>query len=55
MSNFQGTLEYIAPELLQGKIPTIKCDIYSLAILMWQMQNCCEPYKVDNIKHNKYT
>ncbi|XP_026464351.1 serine/threonine-protein kinase mos-like [Ctenocephalides felis] len=45
-NNLQGTLEYIAPELLQGKIPTIKCDIYSLAILMWQMQNCCEPYKI---------
>merc|ERR1712025_1291675 len=32
-----GTPGYQAPEFLRGKTPTPACDVYSLAILMWQL------------------
>jgi len=32
-----GTPGYQAPEFLRGKPPSTACDIYSLAILMWQL------------------
>eukprot|EP00092_Neocalanus_flemingeri_P041338 GFUD01045012.1.p1 GENE.GFUD01045012.1~~GFUD01045012.1.p1 ORF type:complete len:496 (+),score=109.92 GFUD01045012.1:65-1552(+) len=34
-----GTPGYQAPEFLRGCRPTPACDIYSLAILMWQMDS----------------
>merc|ERR1712002_51612 len=32
-----GTPGYQAPEFLRGKTPAPACDVYSLAILMWQL------------------
>lgn len=31
---------YTAPEILRGLVPTIKCDIYSLGLIFWQLRNC---------------
>merc|ERR1712002_826308 len=33
-----GTPGYQAPEFLRGKTPTPACDVYSMAILMWQLE-----------------
>jgi eukaryotic-like serine/threonine-protein kinase len=33
----QGTLNYIAPELLKGEAPTIKSDIYALGVMLYQI------------------
>lgn len=41
---FSGTIRYAAPEILMGKMPTVKCDIYSLGIVMWQMKYNKIPY-----------
>ncbi|XP_031334823.1 serine/threonine-protein kinase mos-like isoform X2 [Photinus pyralis] len=39
-----GTILYAAPELLMGRVPTAKCDIYSFGVLLWQMRYREIPY-----------
>jgi len=39
-----GTPGYQAPEFLRGKTPTPACDVYSLAILMWQLESREVPF-----------
>jgi len=39
-----GTPGYQAPELLLGKSPTAACDVYSLGILLWQLDSREVPY-----------
>ena len=34
-----GTPGYQAPEFLRGQAPTTHCDIYSLGILLWQLDS----------------
>ncbi|KAK4883509.1 hypothetical protein RN001_006828 [Aquatica leii] len=41
---YVGTVSYSAPELLSGKIPTAKCDVYSLGIVLWQLRYREMPY-----------
>lgn len=36
-SSAGGTRLYLAPELLEGKIPTMQSDIYALGLLLYQM------------------
>ncbi|XP_044258917.1 serine/threonine-protein kinase mos [Tribolium madens] len=48
MCTFQGTVAYTAPEILRGKLPNTKSDIYSLAILIWQMIHRKCPYEFLN-------
>ncbi|HEY1537574.1 MAG TPA: serine/threonine-protein kinase, partial [Polyangiaceae bacterium] len=31
----KGKLSYLAPELLMGLAPTVKCDLFSLGVVMW--------------------
>ena len=35
---------YQAPELLKGKVPSRACDVYSLGILLWQLDSRSVPY-----------
>ena len=39
-----GTPGYQAPELLLGKSPKAACDVYSLGILLWQLDSREVPY-----------
>ena len=39
-----GTPGYQAPELLLGKSPAAACDVYSLGILLWQLDSREAPY-----------
>ncbi|XP_004435814.1 PREDICTED: proto-oncogene serine/threonine-protein kinase mos [Ceratotherium simum simum] len=39
-----GTYTHRAPELLKGEAPTLKADIYSFAITLWQMTTKETPY-----------
>jgi serine/threonine protein kinase len=32
-----GTIEYMAPELIEGKDPSIACDIYAIGVTMYEM------------------
>lgn len=44
-------MAYAAPELLLGKLPTTKCDVYSLGILLWQMRYREYPYfEIDSME-----
>ncbi|KAF2887657.1 hypothetical protein ILUMI_18516, partial [Ignelater luminosus] len=46
-----ATVAYAAPELLLGKLPTTQCDVYSLGILLWQMQYREIPYlEIDSME-----
>ncbi|XP_063909848.1 serine/threonine-protein kinase mos [Zophobas morio] len=46
---YQGTVAYTAPEILKGKTPSSKCDIYSLGFLIWQLMSGKNPYEcLDN-------
>jgi serine/threonine protein kinase len=47
-----GNLPYIAPEVINGKGYTFASDIYSVAILMWEISSGQLPF--DNYKHNDY-
>ena len=40
-----GTIAYRAPELFQGKLPTTKADIYSLAVTLWALKHQERPYR----------
>ena len=42
-----GSLPYMAPEVVLGKTYDSKCDVFSFAILLWEMlslQECCKGY-----------
>ena len=36
-SSTSGTVQYLAPELLEGKLPTVQADIYSLGVILYQL------------------
>ena len=41
----RGTCLYIAPELISGSLPTNKCVVFSLGIVLWQMlAKAADPY-----------
>ncbi|POG73005.1 kinase-like domain-containing protein, partial [Rhizophagus irregularis DAOM 181602=DAOM 197198] len=39
-----GNLPYIAPEVIIGKEYTFKSDIYSIAMLMWEISSGQPPF-----------
>jgi len=43
-----GTFAYRAPELLKGELPSIKADMYSLGICLWQMLTREIPYGLES-------
>ena len=47
-SSMQGTPAYRAPELFQGKQPTTKADVYSLAVTLWSLKHQQLPYQGQN-------
>ncbi|GBB92334.1 hypothetical protein RclHR1_00020037 [Rhizophagus clarus] len=47
-----GNLPYIAPEVINGKGYTFASDIYSIAILMWEISSGYPPFI--NYKHDDY-
>ena len=47
-STMQGTPAYRAPELFQGKRPTTKSDVYSLAVTLWALKHQQLPYNGQN-------
>ncbi|XP_032595482.1 mitogen-activated protein kinase kinase kinase 7-like isoform X3 [Drosophila grimshawi] len=44
MTTAPGTAIYTAPEVFEGKKYTEKCDVYSFAIILWQVFSKQEPY-----------
>ena len=57
-NSVMGSVHYLAPEQASGGASTIKCDIYSLGILMFELLTGKVPFKGDNaveiaIKHMK--
>ncbi|EXX56503.1 Cla4p [Rhizophagus irregularis DAOM 197198w] len=47
-----GNLPYIAPEVIAGKETTFKSDIYSIAMLMWEISSGQPPFI--NYEHDYY-
>jgi serine/threonine protein kinase len=47
-----GNLPYIAPEVINGKEYTFKSDIYSIAMLMWEISSGQPPF--NNYKHDDF-
>jgi serine/threonine protein kinase len=43
-TSIYGNLPYIAPEVLNGKDYTFKSDIYSIAMLMWEISSGQPPF-----------
>ncbi|KAL8578165.1 hypothetical protein ACOMHN_051720 [Nucella lapillus] len=44
-NDLAGTLAYRAPELLKGHKPSLRSDVYSLGITLWQMRTRQGPYE----------
>ncbi|RIA86622.1 kinase-like domain-containing protein [Glomus cerebriforme] len=51
-TSIYGNLPYIAPEVIAGKNTTIASDIYSIAMLMWEISSGQPPF--NNYKHDYY-
>ncbi|RIA80087.1 kinase-like domain-containing protein, partial [Glomus cerebriforme] len=51
-NSIYGNLPYIAPEVIAGKKTTFKSDIYSIAILMWEISSGQPPFI--NYEHDYY-
>jgi serine/threonine protein kinase len=43
-----GTAKYVAPELIEGKPPTLQADVFSLGIMAFQMFSGRAPWKAKN-------
>jgi len=57
-NSVMGTVHYLPPEQANGKSSTVKSDIYSLGILMYELLTGSVPFKGDNaveiaLKHMK--
>ena len=57
-NSVMGTVHYLPPEQANGKTATVKSDIYSLGILMYELLTGSVPFKGDNaveiaLKHMK--
>ena len=57
-NSVMGTVHYLPPEQANGKSATVKTDIYSLGILMYELLTGSVPFKGDNaveiaLKHMK--
>ncbi|RIA89502.1 kinase-like domain-containing protein [Glomus cerebriforme] len=52
LNSIYGNLPYIAPEILNGKGYTFKSDVYSIAMLMWEISSGQPPF--NNYEHNYY-
>jgi serine/threonine protein kinase len=50
LKSIYGNLPYIAPEIINGKEYTFKSDIYSIAMLMWEISSGQPPFF--NYEHN---
>lgn len=53
MTGHCGTMEFIAPECLQEERYTEKCDVFSFAIMMYELLFECKPY--ENQDFNLFT
>src|SRR6266498_5226207 len=49
-TSIYGNLPYIAPEVINGKECTFKSDIYSIAMLMWEISSGQPPFA--NYEHD---
>ncbi|EXX59513.1 Cmk2p [Rhizophagus irregularis DAOM 197198w] len=52
LKSIYGNLPYIAPEVIAGKETTFKSDIYSIAMLMWEISSGQPPFI--NYEHDYY-
>jgi serine/threonine protein kinase len=44
-----GTLDYMAPEQLEAKPPTARCDVFAVGVLLYQMVTGRKPYRSSSI------
>ncbi|XP_051858042.1 mitogen-activated protein kinase kinase kinase 7-like [Drosophila albomicans] len=44
MTQYVGTFDYMAPEILEGMQYTKKCDIYSFGIMLWEVRSRRKPF-----------
>ena len=54
LGSIYGNLPYIAPEVIAGKKHTFASDIYSFAILMWEISSRRPPFSVSNFEYSEY-
>jgi len=37
MTSYAGTFHWMAPEIIENKTYTIKADVYSFSIILWEI------------------
>jgi serine/threonine protein kinase len=45
-----GTLQYMAPERIDGEAPTPQCDVYSLGVILYELITKMRPSETSNIR-----
>lgn len=48
LSGMVGSLRYMAPEVANGQPYNLKCDVYSLSVLLWEVLALTKPYAKDS-------
>jgi serine/threonine protein kinase/tetratricopeptide (TPR) repeat protein len=44
ISGRSGTLEYMAPEIIEGSVPTVQSDVYSIGVILYKLAGGRSPF-----------
>lgn len=45
---FGGTIDYVAPEVIEGRLPTLRSDVYGLGCTLFELVTGTVPFPRDN-------